>query len=416
MKKFIRNVLSHNSDFKFEKCNTFSLEINRWYGLYVHVPFCKNNCPYCPYYKTIYEKYKSYQYVNALKREINLTSKKYPHLEINSLYFGGGTPTLLNFYLIDLINYLKSKFNITEEIAIETSPIDLNEEKLKSLKRVGVNSISIGIQSFKDNLLKEIGRNYDSKNAVEIIKKVNFETINLDMMFALPTQTIKDLEEDIEKVIELYPSQVTFYPLFTFPYTSVGKFIKIKKVKMPNFFMRKKMYYLICKRMKSAGYQQSSVWAFKKGKSNKFSSVTRDFYIGFGPSAGTYTGKNFYFNTFSLDDYFKITKKRKPIILRMNVNERMRELFWLYWRFYETKIPKKDYEQFFKSNVKKNFKLLFYILKILGCIKKEDNEILQLNMRGIFYIHLIQNIFALNYVNKIWSTCQETKNPKAIEL
>ena len=419
MKKFIRKILSHNSEFKFKKCKTFSLDKNQEYGLYVHVPFCKNFCPYCPYFKKIYNQSNRSQYIEALKQEIDITYKISTDIKINSLYFGGGTPTLLDSDLVMIIQYLKSKFNISREIAIETSPTDLNKEKLESLKKAGVDSISIGIQSFKDNLLEKIGRNYDSKKAIDIIKllkEISFDTLNVDMMFALPTQTIEDLKDDLTKIIEISPSQVTFYPLFTFPYTSVGKYKKINKVKMPNFFTRRKMYYLICEEMKKAGYQQSSVWAFKQEKTNKFSSVTRDFYIGFGPSAGTYTGKDFYFNTFSLEDYFNISHERKPVILKMPVNERMKRLFWLYWRFYETKIPKDNYKKLFNSDVKKDFRFLFFMLRILGFIEKENANNLQLNIKGIFYIHLIQNIFALNYVNKIWSVCQKTKSPEEIEL
>jgi oxygen-independent coproporphyrinogen III oxidase len=419
MKNLIRKFLSYNSEFKFKRSQTFSLDKTREYGLYVHIPFCKNCCPYCPYFKVIYSKNKIQQYLKSLKKEIDLTSKNNENIKINSLYFGGGTPTLLEKDLVIIINYLKSKFKISKEIAIETSPCDLNEEKLILLKEAGVNSISLGVQSFNDQSLKEIGRNYSSKIAIKIIKllkNINFETLNIDMMFALPKQTIKDLERDLDTLIKLSPSQITFYPLFTFPYTSVGKYKKIKKIKMPNFFTRKKMYYLICKTMKKAGYEQSSVWAFKKKITTKYSSVTRDFYIGFGPSSGSYTGKNFYFNTFSLEDYFKISNKRKPIILKMSVNTRMSKLFWLYWRFYETKIPFFDYKNLFNSNVKKDFKFIFIMMKLLGFIEKENKNYLQLNMKGIFYIHLIQNIFALGYVNKIWSVCQKEKNPKEVQL
>lgn len=419
MKNTIRNKLSGNADFTFKRCKTFQIDKKREYGLYVHVPFCKNNCPYCPYFKEVYDRKKSKQFISALKKEINLTVKINGKMKINSLYFGGGTPTLLEEDLIKIIEYLKSKFKISGEIAIETSPSDLNNKKIVSLKKAGVNSLSIGIQSFNDTLLKEIGRNYNSTLAIDTIKaikKAKFETLNLDMMFALPKQTMSDLKEDLNKLIELDPPQVTFYPLFTFPYTSVGKYKKVKKVKMPNFLARRKMYYLICDKMKNAGYTQSGVWTFKKKEIVEFSSVTRDFYIGLGPSAGSYTGKNFYFNTFSVDEYIKTTNKRKPIILRMKVTEKTSKLFWLYWRIYETRIPFNDYKILFNSNVKKDFKSIFFIMKLFGFIKKENEEYLQLSKRGIFYIHLLQNMFALDYVNKIWSSCQKERNPKEVRL
>ena len=419
MKNFVRKILSHNAEFIFKKCNTFSIDKGQEYGLYVHIPFCKSNCPYCPYFKKIYNKKESQFFLEALKREIDLVIRNNESIKVNSLYFGGGTPTLLDKDLIKIIEYLKAKFLISGEIAIETSPSDLNEIKLRSLKQIGVNSISIGVQSFENKFLKVIGRNYNSDQAVliiKLIKKIKFDTLNVDMMFALPNQTTQDLEADINTIIELSPSQITFYPLFTFPYTSVGRSKKMKRIKMPSFFIRKKMYYLICKKMKEAGFEQSSVWAFKKDKTTKFSSVTRDFYIGFGPSAGSYTGKNFFFNTFSLEEYYNITRQRKPIILKMPVNKRTSKLFWLYWRFYETKIPFDDYRNLFNSDVKKDFRIVFFMMKLLSFIEKENKDYLQVNMNGTFYIHLIQNIFALDYVNKIWSACQEEKYPKEVKL
>ena len=168
--------------------------------------------------------------------------------------------------------------------------------------------------------------------------------------------------------------------------------------------------------MIALGYKQTGVWSFNKEDVPKFSSVTRDFYIGFGPSSGTYTGENFYFNTFSIEDYCRITKQRKPIILRMKVDMRMKKLFWLYWRFYETIIPKEDYKKIFNSDLNDDFGFIFLILKKLGFVKSENDKFIKLNLRGVFYTHLAQNLFALDYVNEIWTSCQKNKNPDKVSL
>lgn len=168
--------------------------------------------------------------------------------------------------------------------------------------------------------------------------------------------------------------------------------------------------------MLKLGYKRVDVWSFKRIKERKFSSVTRDYYIGFGPSAGTYTGKSFYFNTFSFEDYLSLCKKRKPTILKLNVDKKMEKIFWLYWRLYETKIPKKQYKKLFCSDLEEDFKSLLLFIRLFRFVKRENKDSIVLNIRGVFYIHLLQNLFALDYINKIWHNCQKYKNPNKIQL
>lgn len=418
MKNFIRNFLSHQSDYTFKASNEFSIDPSKTYGLYLHIPFCTNNCPYCPYYKTTYDKTKITPFLKALDNEVILTKKLLKEKPLSSLYIGGGTPTLLDEQLIDIIKTIQHHFTIQEEIAIETSPADLNDKKLRMLQQNGVNSLSIGIQSLNEESLKTIGRTYTTKTAHQSLEKLtttDFDTINIDMMFALPKQSQNDLKDDLKDLLTYQPQQITYYPLFTFPYTTVGRYKKLNKTKMPTFSTRRKMYTLICKTLKKAGYHQSSVWSFQKTQTKKFSSVTRDYYIGLGPSAATYSGQQFYFNTFNFTDYLK-TATKKPVILKMDVNTYMEKLFWLYWRFYETTIPKDSYKTLFDSTLEKDFTSILLFLRVFRFIEKEDKNQIQLNFRGIFYTHLIQNIYALDYINKIWAQCQNDSLPEKISL
>ncbi len=418
MKKLIRNHLSHHSDYTFKASNDFTLDPTKQYGLYLHIPFCKNKCPYCPYYKTTYNKTKVQPFLEALQKEITITKRYLKEQPVTSLYIGGGTPTLLDEKLIDIIKNLQQHFNIKEEIAIETSPADLTDKKLTDLQNIGVNSLSIGIQSLKDESLKTIGRTYTTTKAHQSLQQLSnadFGTINIDMMFALPRQSLNDLKEDLKDLLTYQPQQITYYPLFTFPYTTVGAYKKLTKTKMPNFATRRKMYTIISRTLKKAGYHQSSVWSFQNTHTNKFSSVTRDYYIGLGPSAATYTGQHFFFNTFDFTDYLK-TKEKKPIILKMDVNKDMEKLFWLYWRFYETTIPTHEYKRLFHSTLEKDFSSILLFLRAFRFIEKEDKNTIQLNHRGIFYTHLLQNHYALDYINTIWANCQHQKTPEEIRL
>ena len=144
--------------------------------------------------------------------------------------------------------------------------------------------------------------------------------------------------------------------------------------------------------------------------------MTRDYYLGIGPSAATFTGKQFLFNTFNLQHYQnQIDLGEKPYSIILNVSENLRKLFWLYWRFYETVIPLKAYETKFRSDFKKDFRKMMIVLKALGYTKNVNGSII-LNRKGIHRIHLIQNHFALSYVNQIWSASNSTSKPNEINL
>ena len=423
--RLIRRLFLKDKDnfvfYQYEGNPNFNKELeNKKTGLYIHIPFCKSMCPYCPYYRISYDKKLSHKFNGALCYEIeNFYQNTNKEIDITSVYIGGGTPTLMIEELKPIIINLKKYFNVKGEIAIETTPSDINEDKLEKIKEAGINYISLGIQSFQEKYLKLIGRNYNSKTAfqsLKLLKKYHFDLLNIDMIFAFPGQEIEELIKDIKMAVEYSPSQITFYPLFTFPYTAIGKFNRLKKIKMPPIFTRKKMYYMIYDILKSYGYICSTVWSFSKDKKKHYSSVTRDYYIGFGPSAGTYTGKNFYFNVFSVEEYIKNASFRKPISLRMKITPKMERLFWLYWRLYETVIPKSEYKTIYKTEIYKDFGKILKLIKIFKFIELEDEEKIILNKKGCHWVHLAQNYFSLNYINKIWSICQNNLYPKMIKL
>ena len=185
---------------------------------------------------------------------------------------------------------------------------------------------------------------------------------------------------------------------------------------MPPLRQRKAMYYLMNDFFKERSYYQSSVWGFNKTKDEAYSSVTRDYYIGLGAGAASYTGEGFYFNTFPVKEYINTLRERLPIAIKMNVSERMRRLFWLYWRFYETHIPLDKYEQEFRTGIKKDFGGILNFIKLMNWASEISPAELKLNKAGAHWIHLIQNHYALNYVNKIWPICQTVPWPQKIPL
>ena len=176
------------------------------------------------------------------------------------------------------------------------------------------------------------------------------------------------------------------------------------------------MYYRIYDAFRERGYAQTSVWSFNRQPGNAYSSVTRDYYVGFGPGAATYNGTSFRFSTFSIPDYIAATRSRLPVALEMAVSPRMRKLFWLYWRLYETRVPKDGYQVAFGAEIERDFSYLIRLMRLARFCETEDGSGFVLNRRGAHWVHLAQNYFALYYVNTIWSACMAQPWPSVVRL
>jgi len=387
-------------------------------NLYIHIPFCNNLCPYCPYFKVKYDPRKIPAYVDAMLKEIDMYHKLFGKIDISSIYIGGGTPTLLIDELNVIFKSLGEKFSIKGDICIETNPDDVTAKLVSKLKKNNITLVSVGAQSFLGKHLQFIGRNYSPSviySAMTELIKANFKSINIDLLFALPKQSEEDVIYDLEKAIDSGVNQVTTYPLFTFPYTSVGRYLKLKHVKMPNLATRHKQYYRIYKLLTNKGFNRVSVWGFKKGDVPRYSSVTRDNYIGLGAGAGSHLPDGFYLNTFSVEEYAKRCLSNKfPVALYMNFTENVQKYFWLYWRFYDTYIPKDELQNRFGSSDEKLNRLLFIFRKLK--LLHENDANYELTMRGSFWIHLLQNLFSLRYIDKVWSVAMKEAYPSEIIL
>lgn len=417
--RLVRSLISPGDKYTFTSSSRFENHQNDGAGLYLHIPFCTCMCPYCPYYKVHYDPALAKDFQNALLSEIDLHAREFGRSRFSSLYIGGGTPTLMTEELGQIIDRISLAFDLNGCIAVETTPADITRRKTRLLKEIGVSYISLGVQSYQEKNLALLGRQYDPSTArqtAQDISESGFVNYNIDLIFALPGETQHDLEADLFAAVECSPDQITCYPLFTFPYTTVGKYKKLRRLRMPSLAVRRRMYYFVHEFLESNGYKRSSVWSFVRSNKPHYSSVTRDYYVGFGPSAASYTGEGFYFNTFSIADYIKMIARRRPVALKMHVTERMKKIFWLYWRLYETRIPYAKYQTLFGNNIYEDFGSLLTGIKLLGMHEREDKHGLILNVKGCHWIHLAQNYYALNYVSKIWSVCQSEPWPERIPL
>ena len=428
MRNFIKNkirnfLVGKDQSFTFtslkrEPLNFEALKNLEKTNLYIHIPFCKSMCPYCPYNRVLFDENKLEGYFRALLKEIDLYHEKIGTIEIESIYIGGGTPTNAIDYLGPLIEHIEEKFNFTGNLAIETTVADITENNLIKLIALGVNLLSIGVQSFNDEHLKLLGRNYPSEiitDAIELIDSFDFETVNMDLMFAFPNQNEAQLMMDLERANQMPVDQITIYPLFTFPYSSVGDYLKLNKIKMPNFFKRKKFYRMILDFFKANNYEMASVWGFKRPSKAilKYSSVTRNQYIGLGAGAGTRLENVFYFNTFSIKSYKNeiLNNKNLPISIHLKITKKLSDYYWFYWKLYETKFLTSD----FKKNSDFKMSIILKIFKVLRLIE-EKNEMIHLTNRGAFWIHLMQNEFVLDYINNLWQRMKKEDFPDKIKL
>lgn len=421
--KAIRFLLTGSlSKFKFYQPQTVRFPDVKRTGIYVHVPFCEQLCPYCPYNRCAHNENLELEYITAIKKEISYYSGQFSDLVIESVYFGGGTPTIISEGLVDIISELRKDFNIIGPFCIESNPADLTFNKINLLKASGVDCISLGIQSFNPKFLELIGRKCSAekiKEAIGWLEEAKFKTVNIDLMFALPGQSIEDFKSDLDIATSIFADQITAYPLFTFPYSSVGEYRKLKNVEMPKLSLRKKMYYFLYDYLTNKGYKRASVWSFKKVvDTHRFSSVTRERYIGFGPGAGSFYGALFTLNTFSISDYINsVNKKGQAVALEMPFNRKLSIVYDFYWRLYDTYIPKtRAFDGLsYKVSEQKVLKLFLAIAKML-CMVNERKEDYILTQKGAFWIHLLQNYFSLRYINKIWSVAKHNAWPEAIEF
>lgn len=413
-------VTGHRKRFRMSPYEpTFPVDLKR-VGLYLHVPFCKNLCPFCPYNRVEYQDTLFEQYEKAVHEEIELYTPHLKGCDFVSLYIGGGTPTVNLFGLLRILNHLKKNFSLSCDFCIELHPANMETECLKELKQVGVTMLSVGIESTTDRILQNIGRNHDGTTALKSLRRAvetGFDAVNADLMFALPGQSLKDWENDLITIIKEGVDQVSTYPLFSFPYSDLGQSQKIKSVKRPDSSLIRSMLNLTDSLLTSSGYERCAVWSWLKPSMKKFSSITRHHYVGFGPSAASMTGKDFYVNTFDVASYAETLPKKRPIALSMPVDLHLEMAYWLYWRVYELKIQQNDFKELFgeEYSLESSFNHIIRPFQLAGMIEKWNGGY-QVTNSGAYWIHRLQNEYSLNYINRLWGACRKVSWPKEVYL
>ncbi len=387
-------------------------------SLYLHVPFCRNCCPYCPYTKVPYDAALVEPYTRAALAEVDRWAEALGPAQITSVYVGGGTPTQALDSVASVLARVRKRFHLTGGVCLETSPADIDTERIRRLHDIGVELVSLGVQSFQSKHLATIGRSYEAaaaERALALLSESGFVSVNADLMFALPGQTAGDVTADLARAAELGASQLTTYPLFTFPYTSVGRYLRLKAVRMPDLGTRRRQYRAIGDWCAAHGFDRASVWSFRRGGAPRYSSVTRDGYIGIGPGAGSHLPDGFVLNTFDLPAWAgALNSGRSPIALRLPFAGHMGGWWWLYWRVYDTRIPLDALDAALGGDAPKARRWLSAAER--AGLARRNLGGLDLTEKGAFWLHLAQNYFALSYVNTIWTAARREPWPAAVAI
>ena len=292
-------------------------------GIYVHIPFCKQKCYYCDFKSYANKEELIEKYIKWLKYEIKEVGEgnklDYENdldelVTVNTIYIGGGTPSYLDSkYIKEIIEEIRENFKLADkvEITIEVNPGTVNKTKLLDYINSGINRISIGLQSTDNELLKRIGRIHkyeDFLQTYNMAREVGFKNINVDLMLALPGQTIAKLEKGLKQVIDLQPEHISLYSLIIEDGTKIEKMLKNNEITLPDENIERKMYWETKKVLEEAGYIHYEISNFAKEgykSEHNWNCWSQKEYMGFGVAAHSYTNDVRFSNIDSIEEYIE---------------------------------------------------------------------------------------------------------------
>jgi len=353
-------------------------------ALYIHIPFCKQLCPYCSFNRFLYHEDKVRRYFRSLRRELDFYLER--GFRFSSFYFGGGTPTVQMDELISFFDYLHARLPV-EEISLETNPRDITPENVKILKDLGVKRLSMGVQSFDDGMLRAMGRL--SHTGAEAIEKVRlaqgqFDTFNIDLLYNFPSQSLEQFHRDILWVKELGVDQVTFYPLMPAP---KKRELMERRFSRVDTARERRFYDLILEEIYHNGYHPSTVWCFSRGE-RMIDEYIIDYedYIAIGSgSVGLYEGL-FYVNSFSLENYDQMISEGKfPIVMSRILPRKDLLRYYLLTKLFGMKIDKETHRRRFGRDIHQDLGFDLRLFRFLGIVE-EDERWVRVTERGMYFV------------------------------
>ncbi len=289
-------------------------------GIYLHIPFCDTKCIYCDFYSITNHSKKS-EFLDAIKKEMISRSAELKDRTFDSIFFGGGTPSLLEAAEFrELFDVIYSNYNISAdtEITIEANPGTLSRRKLDDFRTLPINRMSFGVQSFNNDELKSLTRIHTAEEAMESIKHAKaagFDNLNLDLIFALPGQSLENWKYNLETAIELDTKHISAYSLIFEKGTMLYSMREKKQVSQADIDMEQEMYEFTMEFLESAGYKQYEISNYAKPGyecRHNLKYWTLEEYISFGPSASSYVGNQRWTNIKNIGRYIDLVESGKP--------------------------------------------------------------------------------------------------------
>ena len=371
-------------------------------GIYVHIPFCKSKCYYCDFVSYDNKNEKIDKYIDTVLAEIEDNSKNFTkdHI-VTTIYFGGGTPSFLESkYIKKVLEDIRRNFNISSdaEITLEVNPGTITEEKLKTYQMCGINRLSIGLQTTNDRLLKTIGRIHSYSeflSTYNLARKIGFNNINVDLIFALPNQSLDDLKLDLENIIELNPEHISTYSLIIEKGTKIEKLIEDNsdEYKLPDDETERKMYWYIKNTLEKNGYKHYEISNFsKKGYESKHNTNCwlQKEYLGFGAAAHSFIDGKRYSNKKILSEYI-FNFKSKDVDEDLNREDTAKEYMMLGLRMIDG-VSISAFEQKFKLNPLMYFRFEIHKLTEENLIEVDLDNI-RLTKKGLDFANIVWEEF-----------------------
>lgn len=289
------------------------------FGIYIHIPFCSKKCNYCDFISFSCDEKIWEKYVNALIKEIR--NKKIDNSKkVTTIYFGGGTPSIIDSkYIKKIMDEIKNKFILDKniEITIELNPGTITKEKLIDYKNIGINRLSIGLQSAENRILKLIGRIHTYENFIDtynLAKEIGFTNINVDLMLAIPTQNMDELLSSLNKVIKLNPNHISIYSLIIEDGTKIQESLENGNLEYVDEKIERKMYWKTKRILEKNGYSHYEISNFAKKNfesKHNLDCWNQEEYIGFGIAAHSYLNNKRFSNISNLDKYMRNIEKEE---------------------------------------------------------------------------------------------------------
>jgi len=400
-KKFLR-LKDHFNDSEISRS---ALNPQEELSLYIHIPFCKKLCPFCCFNRYLFHEDAARQYYVSLKKELDLYLER--GFSFSHFYFGGGTPTVLMDELLAFIEYLHSKFQV-KEISLETTPAELNMETVHELREAGIKRLSLGVQSFDDNMLRAMGRllctGEEARRKI-LMAEGKFETVNIDLIFNFPFQNLQAFSADVRTFKDLGIDQVTFYPLMPSPHKKDAMERKFARV---DNRMERAYYEIILREIYDQGFRPSTAWCFSRGAREKamIDEYIVDYadYAGIGAGSVSLINGHFLVNAFSLAGYNEaLSKNRLPTIRRRDLSEKEYLRYYLLTKLFGLRVDKEQFRSHFKAEIREKLATELLLLRLAGAVSENDKEI-RITRRGMYTVSVMMREFfaSLNTLREIY--------------